>query len=138
MFKYIMRFFTYVKEECLCFKPIEPPYYPFSKTVEDYLPNPFSPLFAIQFIRQYADDNRITLSEAEIIFFLLSEDGYVPFSHVIEVVDHISACRVDRLLTRLYNRGMVSHIRYDDNKDRYTVTQKVKDDIRNYYKDWSI
>jgi hypothetical protein len=135
MLNYVSDFLTYFKEECLGLKQLEVEHYPFDRTMRDLLPDAYSPFFALRFSRDIAESHNLSLTEVEIIMFLISERECVSFDEIVNVIDHVSEEHVSKLLRELHKKDHVYKIQDDSGDVKYGVMLEMRDDIRSYYKD---
>jgi hypothetical protein len=135
MLNYVSDFLTYFKEECLGLKQLEVKHYPFDRTMRDLLPDAYSPFFALRFARDVAENYNLSMTEVEIIMFLISEQDCVSFDEIVNVIDHVSDEHVSKLLRELYKKDHVYKIQDEIGDVKYGVMLEMRDDIRSYYKD---
>lgn len=135
MFNFVKRFFTYFKEECLGLKRVAVEHYPFDKSMRDYLPNAYSPFFAIRFARDIADAFNISFTEAEILLFLISEPDAVYIHEISDVIDHVSQEHIKRLLREMFDAGYLYRLEETSGLWKYGLMLELRNDIGSYYKD---
>lgn len=135
MWKYLVRLFTYFKEESLGLKRCEIEHYPFHSSLKEYIPKAYSPLFAIKFARDISESLNVTMTQVEIILFLISEPSAIEFEDIVENIDHVSEDHIKRSLNEMIQMGLVYRLDYSGNDLRYGAMLELREDIGSYYKD---
>lgn len=106
--------------------------YPFPKELDIHLPHKESVWYALDYARSLADALDLTVTEVELLFFLVAQDHAVTEYQLSESILHVSEAHIKRMIRKLIKAGHITKENLTDSLYLFEVSDQTKAAMKKY------